>query len=40
MHFKAVFISVTIGSALITAAFVLNAQRPGIGNASVGGAFL
>ena len=40
MPFKAVFISVTIGTALIVAAFILNAQRPGIGNPAQGGAFL
>ena len=40
MPFKAVFVSVVIGSALIVAAFMLNARRPGIGNPSLGPPFL
>ena len=40
MPFKAVFVSVVIGSALIIAAFMLNARRPGIGNPSLGPPFL
>ncbi len=40
MPFKAVFVSVVIGTALIVGAFVLNSQRPGIGDPGRGGAFL
>ena len=40
MPFKAVFVSVTLGTALIVAAFMLNARRPGLGNPSRGGPFL
>ena len=40
MAFKSVFIAIFIGSALIVAAFILNARRPGLGDPSLGGPFL